>query len=100
MEKILEYMMLLNPNLEAEKTIFIIDSAIDSILSYCNITSLPIQLERPIAKYLSDNLGKVDGIESITEGDTSIKYTLENSNGIVDALRTSLFRYKRVGVIK
>lgn len=98
-ENILEYMQRLNPSLDLNKAEFDVECAIDEVMNYCNISEFPAQLERIIAKYLVSNSETPHGVESITEGDTSIKYSSGYTNSIVEALRGQLNKFRRVGTL-
>jgi len=75
-----------------------IETMIDRIKLYCNISDLPSTLERPVARELYKLYNtSMQGVSSITEGDTTIKYatTIDFDNAI-ENLKTTLFPYRRL----
>lgn len=93
---ILEKVLLLNPNADGTKMKFEIETAVDEVLSYCNLETLPTNLVNTIAKYLVECSDNARGVTSISEGDTSITYKDNYSEGIVEALKGSLNRYRKM----
>lgn len=75
-----------------------IETMIDKVRLYCNISELPSTLERPIARELYRIYNTTgEGISSLTEGDTSIKYatTIDFDNAMKN-LQPTLFAYRRL----
>lgn len=63
-----------------------IEEATQRILSYCNINELPNELEFVVIQIVIDLLKENEKqIESITRGDTTIKYVNENYNKLTGA---------------
>lgn len=75
-----------------------IETLIDKIKLYCNISELPTTLERPIARELFKIYNTaVQGITSFKEGDTTITYAKPvDFDNAMSNIKQTLFAYRRI----
>lgn len=81
---------------EDELLTFILKSTEQKILNYCNIKSLPAELENVLIEMSADYYNTSDGVPSILQvGDTSVQYR-RDEDSIIREYKGQLHRFRRV----
>lgn len=81
---------------EDERLTFILESTEQKILNYCNIKSLPAELENVLIEMSADYYNTSDGVASSVQiGDTSIQYR-RDEDSIIREYKAQLHRFRRV----
>ncbi len=65
-------------------------------LTYCNLTELPDNLFYTLVDMVEQRIG-IDNVESITRGDTNIKYRTPDE--IVSGFRNELNKFRRIKTV-
>lgn len=65
-------------------------------LTYCNLTDLPDNLFFTLVDMVEQRMG-IDNVESITRGDTNIKYRTPDE--IVSGFRNELNKFRRIKTV-
>lgn len=81
---------------EDELLTFILESTEQKILNYCNIKSLPAELENVLIEMSANYYNTSDGVpSSLQVGDTSVSYR-KDEDSIIREYKAQLHRFRRV----
>ena len=81
---------------EDERLTFILESTEQKILNYCNIKSLPAELENVLVEMAAGYYNAPDGAPtSLQIGDTSVSYR-KDDDSIIREYKAQLHRFRRV----
>lgn len=95
LEKLKEYLEIDGTDEDARLT-FILESTEQKILNYCNIESLPAELETVLIEMAADFYISRYGVpSSVQVGDTSAQYR-RDEDSIIREYKSQLHRFRRV----
>lgn len=86
-------LLLGNEDEDEEKLAFMLDAAVEAVLSYCGIESLPKALENTVVLIAAD-MFKGSEAKSISEGDIRVDFA--EAEQFAEKYRERLARYKRL----